>query len=180
MKEAYFLPWELAARLALLGFNEPCVTYWGRAPKGRTRRPRNGQDCTSYWEWELKEGRKDLSFLIERAKNGHNLTNIFQGRNVAAATHEVVMDWFIKVYNIDFIERPSIGVGVKKYICDPVGPGFSNTRLEARSDKYHARLACIEYLVDRVKAKSHPFNQLNDFEFEEVEDPEPCEVGPND
>jgi hypothetical protein len=177
MEKDYFLPWELAARLALLGFNEPCITTWGRAPKGRTRKPRNSMDATTFWEWELREGRKDLVGLIDMAKQGHSLNMIFRGRNVAAATYEPVMDWFTKVYNIDFIERPSIAA-TKKYVCDPVGPGFTNIRLEAKADKYDARLCCIEYLVSRVKAKIKPFTELNDVEF--VEDPEPCEVAHGD
>lgn len=177
MNDKYFLPFELAARLALLGFNEPCLAQWGRVVKPRAIKPRTGHDCQTYWHWELKDDRHDLDSLIQFAKNGHNLNTIFRGRNVAAADYETVMDWFTKVYNIDFMERPSIAA-TKKYVCDPVGPGFANVRLEAKVDKYSARLCCIEYLVARVKAKIKPFTKLNDVEY--VEDPEPCEVGPND
>ena len=175
MKDKYFLPWELAAMLALLGFNEPCIALWGRAHTDRRMKPRTCHDETNFWEWELRSGRTDLVRMLQAAKQGASLNVVFRGRNVAAASYETVMDWFREVYNIDFIERPSVAA-TKKYVCDPVGPGFANIRLEAKSTFLEARLSCITYLLDNVKAKIAPFNGIELVE----EDPEPCEVSYKD
>lgn len=169
MKDKYFLPWELAAKLALLGFNEPCLALWGRASKGRKMRPRTSHTETNFWEWELRSNSDSLVYMIQAAEKGLPLDVIFRGRNVAAANYELVMDWFREVYNIDFLERPSIAA-TKKYVCDPVGPGFVNIRLEARKTFLDARLECITYILSKVKAKIPPFNGIE--LPEEEEEPE--------
>jgi len=180
MRMQCYLPWELAARLALLGFNYECRELWGRDAKQRRFKPPSSGTQKTFYDWELGEDREASRFFERIMRTGllNDLNRAWKGRNVAAPTYDIVMDWFREVYNIDFIERPSIAA-TKKYVCDPVGPGFSNVRLEAKGGFYEARLACITYLSERVKAKEYPFTILNDVEFEEVND-DVCEVSPHD
>jgi hypothetical protein len=157
--KARFLPWELTARLALLGYNEPTFSVWGK-PKnlkkdwdcyvkvGNTWEHTTFQDRDDYY----RRTRKTALERFEQAKglDYNPLQYAFIERSIVTITPDEAKEWFRKTYDIDFFERPHIG-REKKYVCDPLGGGLGTVKLEAQNTPREALEACLSYLCDTVK-----------------------------
>jgi hypothetical protein len=176
----YFTPFELAARLALLGFNEPCLREWSRDPRKRVIKPQGCWMKVTFDDYELRREDRDsrVDALLEKAKHSEHLAYIFQYRNVAAPMNIQVLDWFREKYEIDVMQvRKSTGSGVT-YLCDPVGPGIGDIQLPECKTPNEAQVQCIEYLVGILKPLEDAFDAEDRYEYAENDDI--CEVGPDD
>lgn len=155
MDKNNYIPWELAVRLALLGFNEPCVAMWNRSQKALRDllRGKNYGDYTTFtplssrWSDRYIYDRNKLNNLYEAY--GDNLDKMCVGWNIAAPTHQQVKEWFRLKYDIDFFERPHIG-RTKEYVCDPLGPNI-HVKLKACATPREALEQAFWVLVETVK-----------------------------
>jgi hypothetical protein len=180
--EEYYLPFELAAKLALLGFNESCSREWMRDPNKRRLKPRTCHSYHNFDDWELykrNSGPEDHAPAVDRVLNrqasGMNFKYIFLGRNVAAPMNQQALDWFREKYEIDVMQIRKSSASGFTYICDPVGPGIGEIRLEECKTPHAAVVQCIAHLISILKPLENAFYQ----EEEELEQ-ETCEVGPED
>ncbi len=156
MDKNNYLPWELAVRLALLGFNEPCVAQWNRST-GAKREILKGKNYQTYINFYGYYSDYNLRHYIERRKQfqnrydafNSNLDRVCIGMNIAAPLHQQVKEWFRLNYDIDFFERPMVG-RKKEYVCDPIGPNIT-TKLKACETPREALEQAFWYLVDKVK-----------------------------
>ena len=157
MDKNNYIPWELAVRLALLGFNDECFAAWNRSQKGLRDllRGTNYGNYTNFaslyrhstWiEYHIQE-RNKLNNLHEAY--GDNLDKMCVGWNIAAPTHQQVKEWFRLKYDIDFFERPHIG-RTKEYLCDPLGPNI-HVKLKACATPREALEQAFWVLVETVK-----------------------------
>ena len=180
----YFTPFELAARLALLGFNEDCIREWSRDPRKRVVKPQGCYTKINFWDWELRGNSRGCAFtvdqVLEKWKESGNLNYTWQYRNVAAPMNIQVLDWFREKYEIDVMQvRKSTGSGVT-YLCDPVGPGIGDIQLPECKTPNEAQLQCIKHLVGILKPLEGCFDSRDAKDAKDVEDLEPCEVGQED
>jgi len=178
--EEYFTPFELAARLALIGFNEECLREWSRDPRRRILKPQTGNRCHNFWYGDLRsngdEGYSRVDDVLDKWKESNNLTYTFQYRNVAAPINIQILDWFREKYEIDVMQvRKSTGFGVT-YLCDPVGPGIGDIQLPECATPNAAIVQCIEHLVGILKPLEGAFDREDRYTHKE----ETCEVGPED
>jgi hypothetical protein len=180
----YFTPFELAARLALLGFNEECLREWARDARKRIIKPQGCWMHTNFDDYELRGAGDDnnshVDGVLDKWERSKDLTFTFMYRNVAAPMNIQVLDWFREKYEIDVMQvRKSTGSGVT-YLCDPVGPGIGDIQLPECKTPNEAQLQCIKHLVGILKPLEGCFDSEDAKDVEYAEDPEPCEVGPND
>lgn len=155
MDKNNYIPWELAVRLALLGFNEPCVAEWNRSQKG-LRDLLKGRNYVGYTTFIPSDRERWLDrHIAERNifnkahENQGNLDKACVGWNIAAPTHQQVKEWFRLKYDIDFFERPHIG-RTKEYVCDPLGPNI-HVKLKACATPREALEQAFWVLVETVK-----------------------------
>ena len=175
----YFTPFELAARLALLGFNEDCFREWSRDPRKRGIKPQGCYMKVNFEQWDLRRegGSNRADEVLRKWKESRNLAHTWQYRNVAAPMNFQILDWFREKYEIDVMQvRKSTGSGVT-YLCDPVGPGIGDIQLPECKTPNEAQLQCIEHLVGILKPLEGCFDSS---EKEEVEEEEVCEVDYDD
>lgn len=157
MDKNNYIPWELAVRLALLGFNEPCVAMWNRSKKALRDllRGKNYKSYTTFlpihdhnrWLDNHIDDRKRLNRAYQTY--GEQLDYVCTGWNIAAPTHQQVKEWFRLKYDIDFFERPHIG-RTKEYVCDPLGPNI-HMKLKACATPREALEQAFWVLVENVK-----------------------------
>jgi hypothetical protein len=179
----YFVSFELAARLALLGFNEECLREWSRDPRKRIIKPQGCWMKVNFNSWELRKDEKThegyaplIDQVLEKWEESNNLAYTWQYRNVAAPMSIQVLDWFREKYEIDVMQvRKSSGSGIT-YICDPVGPGIGEIQLPECETPHAAILQCIKHLVGILKPLEGCYDSPHKEELQE----EVCEVGHDD
>jgi len=174
----YFTPFELAARLALLGFNEPCLREWSRDPRKRVIKPQGCWMKVNFEDWDLRREDRDnrVDAILDKWQYSENLAHTFQYRNVAAPMNIQVLDWFREKYEIDVMQvRKSTGSGVT-YLCDPVGPGIGDIQLPECKTPNEAQVQCIKHLIGILKPLEDAFDAEDRYTYAE----ETCEVGQED
>jgi hypothetical protein len=152
MDAEYFVPWELAARAGLLGFNEGCVQEWGRVPKKRMLK-NVWRIYRNFHTWNLNPGDESYNYRVQRRKKyaeSRSLDIAWKYGNVAAPTYEQLKEWFRVNYDIDFIERPEIS-SVKKYICEVIIPGKGHKVFPVAVTPREALLQAFWYIMERVE-----------------------------
>lgn len=174
MDDKYCLPWELAARLALIGFNEQCRRRWGRDAKHRILLPINSFQERTIPEWNIKRfPDRDCLKELREIRDSHSLNSAWIGYNVAGPTYDEIREWFTEKYEIHFIQEPKMG-SVVKYLCNPILKG-KIISLPACNSYHEAQYQAFDHLVKIVKPinlydeliKEEKLNQIN---YEEVDD----------
>ena len=144
MDTKFYLPWSISAKAILWGYNEEGVRFWNcyKAPK-LLLSLKYGANIYITDDY-LTRGRS--SFFEGTA----DLKLIFKSRYIVSITVDQLKIWFSEKYDIDFIERP-VMAREKTYICDPVGAGLGDVRLEACKTLREAQENAFEYLFEHVK-----------------------------
>lgn len=164
MESKYYVPWDLAAKLGLLGFNELCPRVWSLAKNKRSLLNQTQYGSYNFNpRWFPSEDIPDRNNprieLRKRCARGtdesqfytiEQLIFIWKGRHVAAATYDQAREFFRVNYDIDFIERPQIG-RVKQYLCDISGPNIGFVKFEPSDTPFQAQLNALTYLADRLE-----------------------------
>lgn len=64
---------------------------------------------------------------------------------------------------VDFIERPHMGKS-KQYVCDPVGPGIGQCKLQACDTPTAALEQALWFLLDKVQPIPISFNSEKEYD----------------
>lgn len=162
MEKQYYLPWGLTVKLALMGYNEPSNRLWKKPQalvkpwKDQLRLPSKYTEYNFAYSHqdEAYNNRRRIQFqtLYDKGKAAGYNPEQYACNNYAivAISWEQAKEWLRKTYDVDFYERPHIGKD-KKYVCDPIGQGMSNTKLQARETPLMALEYCIEHMCSVLK-----------------------------
>lgn len=179
--EEISLPWELAARLVLLGYIKGSPIGYRRLksmkPDGAieiasTIWPGSGYTPIKAWADDriagLLSGYRANYKAYSEIKNSKRdpLKQTFFNCHMPVITFFEAKEFFREKYDIDFIERPHIG-REKLYICDPVGSGLGQPRLKAVATPKEALIQCIEYLLDKVEPLTYQVGETRSEEEHE-------------
>lgn len=162
MEKQYYLPWDLTVKLALMGYNDASHRCWAKPRavlklwKDTLRLPTSYPHYNFGWphhkDDQVNRKRKEFLVLMDKGRQaGYNPEQFACSMwSLTAISWEQAKEWLRKNYDIDFYERPHIGKD-KKYVCDPIGQGMSNTRLQARDTPLEALKCCIEHMCNTLK-----------------------------
>lgn len=141
MKDKFYVPWEIAVRLYLHGYEEDCVTAYMSRGKKLYIPTRYG-----FSNYPGHDGGR-----LDDYNRGTSLAEVLKRKGwVAAPTFDQVKDWFSINHSIDFIEMPLLGME-KKYTCNPAGIGGQEVRLPPQPTLREAMIEAFDYALDHVK-----------------------------
>lgn len=165
----YYVPKEMACRLALWGFNEECDRRWA-VMKDRLLDDKSFSMVNWFQEADRGEhyppNGEYRRGALRAYSEGLSLSKVVY--RATACTYDQVKEFFITKYNIDFIERPHIG-REKQYICDVVGNGLGDVRLEACKTPREALLQAFTFLLNKLQPLPCPVPEELEVEEDEPE-----------
>lgn len=174
----FYVPWEIAVLLALLGFNEACIrkfSYYSHHKLLEQTKYTNVQYSYNnfYYNGKYHE-RPSQSFIDERWKRytEEGLKACFKYTYIPAPTYEQVKEWLRVSYDIDFNEYPCGGMD-KLYYCEPIVSGRclnvepGKTPKEAQLNAFNMILSTLKPLPGQVEELEQVEEQVQEVIFEE-------------
>lgn len=163
----YYVPKEMAHQLALWGFNEECDRRWAIL-KNQLLKVSSCWSNVNWWQETSGSQPIDGTYRKEALEDYAEKLPLFKCVSRAIApTYDQVKDFFITKYDIDFIERPHIGQE-KQYICDVVGNGLGDIRLQACTTPREALLQAFTFLLDKLQPLPCPVPVPEEEELEQL------------
>lgn len=156
-----YVPWELAAKLALYGCTERSYVVWD-GTRNRVR----------YLQSSIYSNRATFSQEVYRKqcmdkyKKNDELFRVFGYIKVASPTYDQVKDWFRTTHKIEFVEMPHFR-STTVYSCDPIIEG-KEVKLGVSESPTAARLKAFEHLLTVIDETPIPEVKVVDVEWEET------------